>query len=458
VTAEIPEPRGTGERDKAPPNDKVLIFHPSLPFSEGEGTAQFAAALSTGTRFGVLDLETAPAAGLPAFNDFFVETRNAALVPAAGEILLSGVRHPSEQGPAPLIQYHKGGEARIIEKTIEACSSFARDGVIIGHNLAGFDLPFLAVRAAAHGMPVPAWAVAGDRTLDTLRLYGGWGKFRTGMLSLQDTAALWGREPDVHSGASFGDLWRAGTSSQRDSLKHYNLLNLVDTVCLALHSGRLGLPEGTTSSPASPQEIWQPSEGYEFEPEMPSPLPPSRPAPPFFQWITAPLPGLMEHGPFRKAGWGRTSAPEAREDYPKGSGRLDASSVRVVGFVSSRNQVLDLESEAAAISLGLEEIEKLSASSGEVLTEAPHFAKGFICLRASVHGGILPAWFSSEKVLKEDRPSALGSDFLEAVALSCGVSDARIPSYAGAPIDEFLEAAWRVAAHRAFWGSTFPCR
>lgn len=441
-----------------PPNSPTgLLFHPDLPFSEGEGTPQFAAALSTGRRFGVLDLETAPAAGLPAFNDFFVETRNAALVPAAGEILLSGVRHPSDDGPAPLIQYHKGGEARIIEKTVEACSAFARDGVIIGHNLAGFDLPFLAVRAAAHGMPVPAWSVSGDRVLDTLRMFGGWGKFRTGMLSLQDTAALWGREPDLHSGASFGDLWRAGTAAQRDSLRHYNLLNLVDTVCLALHSGHLGTPEGTVPTPRVVQEIWQPSDGYEFEVETPNPPPPS-PQPAFFQWITSPLPGLMEHGPFKKAGWGRTSAPAAKEDYPRGSGRLDASSVRVVGFVSSRNQVLDLESEASAIALGVEEIRRLSEESGRVLTEAPHYAKSFICLRASVHGGILPPWFASEKHQVEDRPSVLGPEFLEATAASCGVKDARIPSYGGADIGEFLEASWRIAAHRAIWGAAFPSR
>lgn len=435
-----------------------LLFHPELPFSDGEGSTQFAVAMSTGSRFGVLDLETAPAAGLPAFNDFFVETRNAALVPAAGEILLSGVRHPEAEGPAPLIQYHKGGEARIIEKTIEACSSFARDGVLVGHNLGGFDLPFLAVRAAAHGIPVPAWSVSGDRMLDTLRLFGGWGKFRTGMLSLQDTAALWGREPDVHSGASFGDLWRAGTASQRDSLRHYNLLNLVDTVCLALHSGRLGLPQGTVAAPVPIQEIWQPSEGYEFGVEM---LPrPSRPGklPGFFQWLTSPLPSLMEHGPFRKAGWGRTSSPAARGDYPRGSGRLDASSVRVVGFVSSQNQSLDLESEASAISLGLEEIHRLSEECGTVLSEAPHYSKGFICLRASVHGGILPSWFATEKSLREDRSTTLGPEFLDAVAVSAGISDARIPSYTGSDIGEFLEFAWRISAHRAIWGSTFPSR
>lgn len=438
-----------------------LLFHPDLPFSDGEGTAQFAAALSTGAHFGVLDLETAPAAGLPAFNDFFVETRHAALVPAAGEILLSGVRHPSvtpsETGPAPLIQYHKGGEARIIEKTVEACSAFAKDGVIIGHNLAGFDLPFLAVRAATHGMPVPAWAVSGDRVLDTLRMFGGWGKFRTGMLSLQDTAALWGREPDLHSGASFGDLWRAGTAAQRDSLRHYNLLNLVDTVCLALHSGHLGLPKGVIPAPRVVQEIWQPSDGYEFGAEMPVAAP-NQPIPAFLQWLTSPLPGLMEHGPFRKSGWGRTSTTAAREDYPKGSGRLDASSVRVVGFVSTHNQVLDLESEASAIAMGIEEIRRLSEENPTVLTEAPHYAKGFICLRASVHGAILPPWFSSERSLREDRPSVLGPEFLEAVSVRCGVTDARIPSYGGSDIGEFLESAWRIATHRAIWGSTFPCR
>lgn len=429
------------------------MYHPSLPFSEGEGVDQFSAAMSTGCRFGVLDLETAPAAGLPAFNDFFVETKQAALVPAAGEVLLSGVRHPSAAGPAPLIQYHKGGERRILEKTIEACSAFAKEGLIIGHNITGFDLPFLAVRAAANDLPVPSWAVTGERSMDTLRIFSR-GKFRTGMLSLQDTAALWGREPDVHSGALFGDLWRAGTAAQRDSLRHYNLLNLVDTVCLALHSGKLGLPVGAVPTTHVLQEVWQPSEGYEFGTETVSP-PPRQSCGAFFQWLTSPLPGLLEHGPFRKAGWGRTSSPEARQDYPRGSGRLDASSCRVVGFVSSKNQVLDLESEASAISAGLLEMKALSDEFGTVLTEAPSFSKGFICLRSSVHGGIMPEWFSSEKNLRDDRPSALGGEFLQAVAASCGVQDSRIPAYTGADISEFLESAWRIAAHRAACGAPY---
>ncbi len=434
-------------------NQDSLLFHPDLPFADGEGTVQFSTALSTGASFGVLDLETAPAAGLPAFNDFFIETKQAALVPAAGEILLSGVRQPSPES-APLIQYYKGGEPRIIEKTIDDCSPFTRDGVLIGHNISGFDLPFLAVRAAAHGIPVPSWAVAGDRVLDTLRLFG-WGKFKTGMLSLQDTAALWGREPDLHSGASFGDLWRAGTAAQRDSLRHYNMLNLVDTVCLALHSGKLGTPTGVTLRSSVVQEVWQPSEGYEFELLAVEKPRPRTPTPPFFQWITSPLPGLLEHGPFRKAGWGRTSSHDARLDYPRGSGRLDASAVKVVGFVSSQNQVLDLESEAAAISAGLDEMRKLTVSFGRVLTEAPSYAKSFICLRASVHGGILPEWVAGDTAQKDDRPPSIASDFLEAVAASASTLDARIPSYGGSDISDFLESAWRIAAHRAMWATNF---
>jgi hypothetical protein len=438
-----------------PPDHKGLVYHPELPFSDGDGEDQFRVALSTGTQFGVLDLETAPAAGLPAFNDFFIETRHAALVPAAGEILLSGVRTPDPQHPTPLIQYYKGGEQRIVEKTVEACSQFVKGGILIGHNIAGFDLPFLAVRCAALGLPVPSWAISADRTIDTLRLFG-WGKFRTGMLSLQDTAALWGREPDLHSGASFGELWRAGTSSQRDSLRHYNMLNLVDTVCLALHSGKLGMPEGVSlHAPSANQEVWQPSEGYEFGLET-VPPPPATPQPPvFFQWLTTPLPGLLEHGPFKKAGWGRTSSPESRLDYPAGTGRLDASSSRVVGFVSSRTKTIDLESEASAISSGLLELAGLIESHSKVLTESPSYSKSFICLRASVHGGILPPWLSTERALVDDRPASLGGEFLQAIAASAGIADARIPPYGGAVISDYLESAWRIAAHRAVWGSLF---
>lgn len=433
--------------------NNTVVYHPSLPFSTGGGEEQASCAFSCPVSAGVLDLETGAAAGLGAFNDFFVETRDAGLCPAAGEILVSGVR-PGE-GVTGLVQYYKGGERRIVEKTFEACDYFCREGLIIGHNLLGFDLPFLAARAAILGVPVPAWVTRGDRVFDTYKMFNtGYGKFATGMLSLQETAALWGRVPDGDSGANFGDLWRGGTDGQRDSLRHYNMLNLVDSLCLAVHSGALGWPEGFVVEPTKVFG-WSNCGEYSDSPQDISPCDISQP---FFHWITAPKPGLLENGPRAIGGWGRTSSTEARLDFPRGAGRLDAGATMVVGYISSDAGLLHPEDESAAIESGIAEIARLNEEGIAPFTDSPGVSKNYICLRLSAHGGILPSWFSGDDIFLDDRVRGMGEDFLRAVAIAAGTDSARIPIYTGGDATDFMETVRRIGAHRANTAAMFSRR
>lgn len=421
-----------------------VLYHPSLPFSRGEGREQVSCIFSCPVKAGVLDLETGPQAGLGAFNDFFVETRDAGLCPAAGEILISGVRpDPNVDG---FVQFSKGGERRIVEKTLESCGSFIRDGLLVGHNLLGFDLPFLSVRAGVHGLAIPSWLSGSDRILDTYRMFNtSFSKFSTGMLSLQETAALWGREPDTDSGASFGELWRGGTEGQRDSLRHYNMLNLIDSLCLAVHSGVLGQPSSATSIPTL-EFGWEGTE--EFEYELPAP-PATRKNAPFFHWITAPVKGLFQNGPRRKAGWGKTIEDSVKKDYPRGTGRLDAGACMIVGFLSSSRSLLHLEGESQAIEGGLTELRRMNGEGITPYTENPAVFKNYTCLRISTHGGVLPPWFSRYATLKDDRLRRLGDGGLDAVALGLGLSDIRIPSFCGQDHGAFLDVASTIATHRA---------
>lgn len=66
---------------------------------------------------------------------------------------------------------------------LEAFAGFAvRSGTFCGHNLKGFDLPFLACRYLAHGMPLPPplivagkkpWEIQHIDTMELLRFGGG---------------------------------------------------------------------------------------------------------------------------------------------------------------------------------------------------------------------------------------------------------------------------------------------
>ena len=422
-----------------------IFYHPTLPFSAGDGKNQAFCVFSCQVKAGVLDLETGAQAGLGAFNDFFVETRDAGLCPAAGEILVSGVR--PDANTAGFVQFFKGGEKRIIEKTLEACDSFVKEGLLVGHNIFGFDLPFLAVRAGVHGLAIPSWLSGAGRVLDTYKMFNrsGFSKFSTGMLSLQETAALWGRDPDGDSGANFGDLWRGGTDGQREALRHYNMLNLIDSLCIALHSGALGMPEGATTSPSRLLK-WEDSGEYHYE--LPA-VPETKPQTSFFHWITAPVPGLLANGPRKISGWGKTTADEAKNDYPRGSGRLDAGACMIVGFTSSDRAMLNTEGEAFAIEEGLRELRKLQKEEKPIYTEKPSVFKNYTCLRLSMSGGILPSWFGQDDFLYDDHVKGLGEDGLVALGLGLGGRDMRIPSFCGQDKEEFLATAVNIATHRA---------
>lgn len=422
-----------------------VSYHPALPFSKGDGKDQALCVFSCPVRAGVLDLETGAQAGLGAFNDFFVETKDAGLCPAAGEILVSGVR--PDASTLGFVQFCKGGERRIIEKTLEACDSFVREGLLVGHNIFGFDFPFLAVRAGVHGLTIPSWLSGGGRVLDTYKMFNrsNFSKFSTGMLSLQETAALWGRDPDGDSGANFGDLWRGGTDGQREALRHYNMLNLIDSLCIALHSGSLGVPEGVGHSPSRLLE-WEDSGEYRYELPV---VPPAKPQTSFFHWITAPVPGLLENGPRKISGWGKTTADEAKKDYPRGSGRLDAGACMIVGFASSDKAVVNTEGEALVIEEGLRELKRLQKEENLIYTEKPSVFKNYTCLRLSVSGGILPSWFSQDDFLCDDQVKGLGEDGLIALGIGLGGHDMRIPSFCGQDKDEFLETTVNIATQRA---------
>jgi len=148
-----------------------------------------------------LDIETLPAkegdplwekiqeqSTLPQDEDFeaYFESKrkDTALFPSLGRVWMIGFAHKSDE---PTILESDGsidGEARVLEEFLEHCKEWDKPWWV-GHNVSGFDVPFLQVRALHHHLPALARKMGRlrakpweQRVLDTQTLWPSTGADR----------------------------------------------------------------------------------------------------------------------------------------------------------------------------------------------------------------------------------------------------------------------------------------
>lgn len=107
---------------------------------------------------------------------------------------------------------------------------FADGAYLVGHNLEGFDLPFLRARCWAHRIRLPRWlpkpgARAPREYGDTMLTFAGYG----GRISLDRLCRCLGipsPKADGTTGSDVLELWRSG---QHDALARYNAADVEAT-------------------------------------------------------------------------------------------------------------------------------------------------------------------------------------------------------------------------------------
>ena len=137
----------------------------------------------------------------------------AALSAATGEILL--VCYAIDDGPVEALHREHYGEGDIISIIAHHCAG----KTIVGHNVVGFDLPFINRRAMILGAPSIKWDNAYRAGMDddpyvndTMRMWQMGD--RQEMIKLERLAAAFGypmpEEPSPVTGAKFAEFWHGG--------------------------------------------------------------------------------------------------------------------------------------------------------------------------------------------------------------------------------------------------------
>ncbi len=159
----------------------------------------------------------------------------AALSPTTGRVEAIGVLNPAN-GAAGILS---GDECGILSSFWAKCEKLAKENrKIIGHNILGFDIPFLIRRSWVHEVDVPSALLFNgkwhnDKFLcDTMAVWGC-GNYRDS-ISLDALGRLFGvgGKPDGTTGADFSRLWR-GTQEERAQAEAYLLNDLQLTAAVA---------------------------------------------------------------------------------------------------------------------------------------------------------------------------------------------------------------------------------
>lgn len=159
----------------------------------------------------------------------------AALSPATGRVEAIGVLNGATNAAGIL----SGDECDILSSfwaKVEKCSKEGRK--LIGHNIHGFDIPFLIRRSWFHEIDVPMSLLFNGRYpndrlfVDTMTVWGC-GNYRDS-ISLDNLAKAFGYpgKPDGITGADFSRLWR-GTAEERQQAEAYLLNDLQMTATVA---------------------------------------------------------------------------------------------------------------------------------------------------------------------------------------------------------------------------------
>lgn len=373
----------------------MIAFLPGDPSTnDGPDAELFAQATrDTHERFIVFDIETGPSPNVIS-EHYGIPQDKAALDPLSGKVLLAGLM---ECGPVDVVKnpttlLEHSSEASLMETLLSKLSAASPDATLTGHNILGFDLPFVLRRATLLGLAdqIPAWMFHETRNrftkriIDTLRHIEK-SRFSKCQISLTDFEVLCGRDFVSH-GADFSEKW--ADPDFRPMLRRYNIFNLQDTASLMV---ALGV---STSRRLTPNRFTSPSP-FDFDPAFVESIPegalhdvemPKSHA--VASWITAPRRGLFSEGPSPSKGWKANLSDSAKLSYPHDSGRLDPRAMRIVGMViagpDSQEGVFNTEDEVTAIRDGLD----LLAKHPDALVVDPGPSEFLVRLRLIKDGAV----------------------------------------------------------------------
>lgn len=315
-------------------------------------------------------------------NPFGIPEEELALDPHTGKLLLCGLLDQNLKHEF----LHDLSERQLFERLFDRLEKWNKlpNSYLVGHNILGFDLPFIIQRAqCAFDMNIPDWLKAllrSDRVIDTMRIFGS-GKFIHNTMSLTNMDKFWGR-PIIPDGASFGKLWESGDIELQQRLMNYNMWNLLDAFTLGVFSGiiptineKFNIPKGIAYSDSE----WS-SEQYNETTLITSPVP-------LCGFITAPLPGLLANG-IGNGGWGKINKEETKIAFPYGSGRFNPRAMMAVGFWRHQDKFelyLNPNDEFDVLKHGLDYI----ADHQNVFIEKMQGQRFFATMRASLYNAVV---------------------------------------------------------------------
>lgn len=159
----------------------------------------------------------------------------AALSATTGRVLAIGVYNPASSAAAII----DGDESDVLSSfwaKVEKCAADGRK--LIGHNIFGFDLPFLVRRSWMHDVDIPksllfSGRYPNDRVFCDIMQVWGCGQFRD-FISLDGLSKIFGvgAKPEGIDGSDFARLW-FGSAEDREREKEYLINDLQLTAAVA---------------------------------------------------------------------------------------------------------------------------------------------------------------------------------------------------------------------------------
>lgn len=143
-----------------------------------------------------------------------------ALSPLTGQVLVVGcLRNKAD------FDIIEGDEAQVIQRAFKAIDEhICGGGYVVGHNLLGFDLPFLKRRAMKLGVVAPGtlrlknYRYWDDSLVDTMQVWSQ-GIFNE-RVSLDNLSKFLGHGEKQRSGADFAELYRTSKADAIDYMEH----------------------------------------------------------------------------------------------------------------------------------------------------------------------------------------------------------------------------------------------
>lgn len=152
-----------------------------------------------------------------------------ALAAETGRIL--AIAYLPVQSDEPIVDFDDD-EVALLRRFWAGYRKVVRDrGLLIGHNIKNFDLPFLCRRSIICGVPIEAGIIRGrffsDTFLDTMD-YWAFGEFKRFITLdlLGEVLGIGGKSDQEVTGAEFAKFWRAG-GEKRELAREYAALDVI---------------------------------------------------------------------------------------------------------------------------------------------------------------------------------------------------------------------------------------